>query len=563
VQSSSLEIKILGDTPFKKGKAFEEFMRLILSKLGYSNFMSPVFTTGMEFDIRTIHKETEEPLLCECKAHEGKIDTGDLLKFYGKLCHERSNDKSLKGMFFSTSGFTGTAQKNYDELSESDKQIFKIYGNEGIVQLLRKSGMMAQEDEMERKIMSKIKYTLGDRYVVFSESDLYIVQIIQIGGQARNFYIFTPKGDMAESAIRKKIKDTDERLKSLEEFKPEIIDSVILNLLELQPKTAGQLSGETNETINDIEIALDEAELENLVLRENGNDGHIFTLSRDIKAFMKIAERYLMEKAKAVRFMSSNYLQWMINDEFINLISYRFKLHFDEKLKQRIITISKIFPSALYLGLFRYTIDFENSYEQIENSNMSFDEKGKRHKDTALNFMGQMLARIREDLHTLPAKYLESKGIRAFNDENSIRIASDNELIIDEADKSSGYLAVAKGTIQPGQLVMADNDAIMNMGNACMLVRDYQNAKVLYEKIINLTDDVSLLKAAWNNTGVCYMRMQVWVEAVRCFKKVLSYDQSHPEASMNLTHCVRTTQEILKHAKLTKKAIDQLVNANN
>ena len=142
-------------------------MRIILGKLNYADFMSPVTTTGMEFDIMTKDKKTQEPVLSECKVHEDQIDTGDLLKFFGKLCHERSNNKALKGAFFSTSGFNGTAQKNYHELSKEDKQVFKIYGNEAIVELLRESNVFVSSEELDRKIKQKIVYLLGERYLVF------------------------------------------------------------------------------------------------------------------------------------------------------------------------------------------------------------------------------------------------------------------------------------------------------------------------------------------------------------------------------------------------------------
>jgi restriction endonuclease Mrr len=125
VQSPSLEIRILGATPQKKGRAFENLMHIILDKLDYADFMSPVSTTGMEFDIITKDKRTQESVLCECKAHDEPIATGDLLKFFGKLCHERSKNKALRGAFFSTSGFNGTALKNYDELSEEINRFLK------------------------------------------------------------------------------------------------------------------------------------------------------------------------------------------------------------------------------------------------------------------------------------------------------------------------------------------------------------------------------------------------------------------------------------------------------
>jgi hypothetical protein len=102
------------------------------------------------------NKESMEPILCECKAHEKELDTGDLLKFFGKLCHQRSKNKSLKGLFFSISGFTGTGLKNYEELSDVDKEFFGIYGNYEILGLLRTAGQVMSDKEIDSKIMTNI-----------------------------------------------------------------------------------------------------------------------------------------------------------------------------------------------------------------------------------------------------------------------------------------------------------------------------------------------------------------------------------------------------------------------
>lgn len=301
MQSSSLEIKILGATAPKKGKAFENLMRIILDKLDYADFMSPVFTTGMEFDIMTKDNKTHEPVLCECKAHEDQIDTGDLLKFFGKLCHERSNNENLKGVFFSTSGFNGTALKNYKELSEADKQIFKIYDNNEIVELLRESNIFVSNEELGRKIKQKVSYPLGERYLVFYEADIYVVQLVRIGGQPKNFAIFTMEGEMVEGSIRKEIKNLDGKIASLQEIDVEIIDKVALHILDLKPKTVNEISAEIEETTKDVQIALEELKLERLVVSNKIDDSQFFyRIVTNIESLFKLTEKLMAEKEKKI-----------------------------------------------------------------------------------------------------------------------------------------------------------------------------------------------------------------------------------------------------------------------
>jgi tetratricopeptide (TPR) repeat protein len=561
--SSSLEIRILGDTPQRKGKTFENLIRIILEKLNYADFMSPVSTTGMEFDIMTRDKKTQEPVLCECKAHEDQIDTGDLLKFFGKLCHERSNNKALKGVFFSTSGFNGTALKNYEELSNEDKQVFRIYGNEAIVELLRNSNIFVSNEELDRKIKQKIVYPLGERYLVFYESDFYVVQLVRIGGQPRNFAVFTAEGDLVEHSIRKKIKDLDHKVGSLQEIDLMTIDEVALDLLDLKPKSVYDISAEINATSRDVQVALEELQLEGLIDSDKINEAQIsYRVVANIEGLIKLAAKLMTDKDKKIRFIYSKYLESIINDNFVDFLANRFKLILDEHQRKYLMKITKLFPSVLYAELFRQNVDFENNYKQIEDSVVPPDEKIRQHKNMVRYFRGQILSIIRDDLYTLAPIYLQNKGIRAYAIESRIKLVSDIEPILDEVDQSSGYIAAAGGTIEPGQLVMGDIDAITNMGHACMLLKDYQNAKSYFEKATYLTTDIPAIKAAWNNIGVCFMRLHKWEEAIPCFKKVPSIDQGDTIASKNLNECIEILKLTFERMKVTINAVKRLIDEN-
>ena len=80
-----------------RGTAFEKFMSIILSKLGYEITNVNVKKAGRELDIEATAMVTGDPLLVECKAHSAVITGSDLSGFYGKYEHERSKNHGCLG----------------------------------------------------------------------------------------------------------------------------------------------------------------------------------------------------------------------------------------------------------------------------------------------------------------------------------------------------------------------------------------------------------------------------------------------------------------------------------
>jgi restriction endonuclease Mrr len=124
-----LRIKILGKTDQIKGRAFERLMSILLDYMGYTDFRPGIHYTGMEVDLKgeAKHKVKQESILCECKAHERPIGSEPLTDFFGKLSIKRSKSPSLKGVFASSSGFTGTALEMIDnDLAPADRENLEI-----------------------------------------------------------------------------------------------------------------------------------------------------------------------------------------------------------------------------------------------------------------------------------------------------------------------------------------------------------------------------------------------------------------------------------------------------
>ncbi len=98
-----------------RGTAFEKFMSIILSNLGYENIKFNVRKAGRELDIEATATVTGEPLLVECKAHREVIAAPAFSKFYGVYEHERRKKPRLFGLMVSLSGFNSEVKAYYEE----------------------------------------------------------------------------------------------------------------------------------------------------------------------------------------------------------------------------------------------------------------------------------------------------------------------------------------------------------------------------------------------------------------------------------------------------------------
>jgi len=79
--------------------------------------------------------------------------------------------------------------------------------------------------------------------------------------------------------------------------------------------------------------------------------------------------------------------------------------------------------------------------------------------------------------------------------------------------------------------VVADS---YNSGTIKLSLGNLEEAERLLMKSIRIDPK---LKKAWNNLGVCLLRMRTYEEAMRCFEEALSIDPSYEIAKLNLEEC--------------------------
>jgi tetratricopeptide (TPR) repeat protein len=532
-----MNLKILAETSQQKGKQFERLMAMILDKSGYTNFRFDIHATGMELDIKANHKVTNDPITCECKAHQDEIASRELVTFYGKFNAEKGHSKLTKGFFFSTSGFNGTAVEWYEKsVPIYDKDNFKIFNNYEIIKLLIQTGFLISEEELEEKIKSHVNHKLEKRYIIFIEFRPYFVQIYRINEESQRFVILTGEGNLASRTIYDQILKLDSEISGIPMVNLEILDKVILSLLDRNIKSQKQISEEITETYDNVKFALEDLKSDDILDIKIQKSEEIFSLKEDIVTLTKLVKRFYNSKYQFT-FMSSKYLENSINDEYLDHLSDRFKIDFEKDHKTMLLRSSKIFPSVLYYLLLSDVTPYTNYYKQkLEISKGS--EMSQIDTSVISGFTTELLQIMLNDFKKMPTKYQFEKGIDGHYLQINLRLASEFNLIFDI--KSDGRLMLMKagGPIKIGELDSAsDMSVFLRTGNIQMSLQLLDDAINYFDKVIKGTDNKDWLKAAWTHKGLCYMAKEDYPKADNCFDKALEIDPELIQAKQNKEKC--------------------------
>lgn len=530
-----MKIRIIAETPQEKGKSFERLIGIVLDKLGYTDIHYNIHATGIEIDVKAKHKVTNNPLICECKAHEQSIASTDLTTFYGKFHIAKGKNPTSVGYFFSTSGFNGTAKEWYEQnIPSEDKSQFKIFDNEQIVALLRSSGLLIDDEDIESKIKAQINHTLDERYVVVFESRLYIVQIFRLRDTVKRFVVYTLDGNLASRIIHEQISKIDTELATIPLVNLEIFDKVLLSLLDLNPKSISDISAEIVETVKDAEIVIEDLNAENLFLVNS--DTKKLSLKRDINTITNLTKRFTESKKHTLSFMNSVYVDTVVDFDFVQNALTRFMLEFNDEQKKVIMRAVKIFPSVLSFLLLSNTEQYLNFYNQSKQIGLNPNDKIV--ESQFMHFMNEILENVLSDLRNLPADYLDKKNVAGYASRIEFKIASEYEQIFSIDAFGIHAIHRAGSPIKIGEIVSAsDASVFLRTANMCLAMDLYDQAITEYNQVINNTTNNEWLKAAWSNKGLAYLVQNKHEDAEPCFDKALEIDPNIIQALSHKAKC--------------------------
>lgn len=240
-------IQVLGKSKKEKGNAFEKLMKKALDSAGYEEFRIGTHKTGREIDIIAKHKVTGHPIICECKAHEKPIGSGDIHKFYSVYDLEYQRNDKFIGLFFSLSGFKSTALATYDEITPSIKTRFLLRDADFILSMLRKANVIASDDTLNFILTSRIKYCLGERYLTCMDGNTYWIQTVLTDNKATHYIILGPKGEDVQDFLCTEIGLLDSGLSNLKLLNIHAMKKIVIILLDGSSKTLDEIVKTANE----------------------------------------------------------------------------------------------------------------------------------------------------------------------------------------------------------------------------------------------------------------------------------------------------------------------------
>jgi Tetratricopeptide repeat len=414
---------------------------------------------------------------------------------------------------------------------------------------------LESDEVFEAKIKSNTNLSLGDSYLVYTEPGLFVVQILLVGGKPSHYLMMTGSGELVHRTIESEILKLDKTLRSLIRFDLKILESVILKLLDLGKRSIPKISKDLNETEHDVSVAVQELKSVGLLNEESVNGEVVFSLKTDMETLSELVSKYALVPRK-YDFMSSKYVENTVSETFAKYVKDRFKLELDQDQTNMMIVGSRIFPSVLYYLLFTDNSNYLCNYQHRQKICMSGQDPGTLENIMRSQFFNEIVIRVLSDMQTLDSNYLaKSKGIQGFYMKSIFKIATEIQLLFSIYTEGTNFFATAGGPIEAGSfLVPTDISLNLKIANTLLALELYERAIPEYDNIINLSKErLDILKAAWNNKGLCYRAQKKLTDAIYCYNEVLKIDENLSETLGNLAICYQELGENDKAEKIKKR----------
>ena len=144
VKNDILVIVPDGYSNTQRGSFFEDLCADILRKQSYEIQGIEVRKTGMEIDIKAMHKPSGSSVYAECKFYNSKNVDSSVVD----LCYAQAFRSKIKRIaLFSTSKLGKDAQGAYDDYRDMDGCDYSFYGKDEILEALIASGKVLPYDE--------------------------------------------------------------------------------------------------------------------------------------------------------------------------------------------------------------------------------------------------------------------------------------------------------------------------------------------------------------------------------------------------------------------------------
>jgi len=324
----------------------------------------------------------------------------------------------------------------------------------------------------------------------------------------------------------------------------DIKNKIIMCLTDDIKRSVREITEEIDENCGKVKEIIKELKLKGIMISlksESKLKDKRYILNKNFNVFMSFAKE-LLSSSHSFDFISSNYLINMINEHLINHIESNYFIKLDEKLKDGILMLVKISPTALYNTLYYHYPIYETTYQHMKEIKISDDKREEWENNIISSYILKLLQDFLKDINNPNSKNsLLTHNVEGYQISIELKMANTDKLIMDLNSEATIMLLKAKGEIKAGQFVSASgSEVFIQVGGILLNLGLLEQAIKKYDIVIDLAkeDNPEQLIIALNNKGVCLMRLERWSDALTCFNEVLKIDPNHKEANKNKQKCL-------------------------
>jgi tetratricopeptide (TPR) repeat protein len=525
------------------GKAFEEFIAILLSKLGYSIENMRVRRAGRELDIRASSKITGLPLLVECKGLSKPLTGPSFSKFYGVYDHEyRKSNSNLMGLLISLTGFNSEVLDYYQEKDERVRERFRIIGPEQILKFAVEADLISDDLTVQHLTRRSWPFELGETLLIITATQYYRVQLLKKDGRITHFIAYRAKCEDPTEYEVNMLHQNVRLLKKLESFDLSARKQILLALSQAQESTScEELSSLTKQSVITVSTELSYLKDRNFV--EESGKGR-FVLVHDIRSFCEVSKELLASQYK-YDFLLSLYFRQMNNVHLSTYcLSRRFISAEDAQEHPVLSSVFQYSPAALNQALFgdieRYRVTHEHALQIKPANSQEITNIGRG------SFYTEIVPHLLKDLHDRDNAALhELESIVGLREEYHIVLATTVRQILDLT--AGGIIVQMKAgeAVKAGQLVTTDIGTVFNLSMTTFnLTQDRKNIDEMiktYHDFQQKGGDLTTLAIMSNCIGRSLIVLQDWSNAKEWFVTGLTHDNTIPQLHGNLA---RVLEEI-------------------
>jgi hypothetical protein len=471
----------------------------------------------------------------QCKAHREKIDAGPLRQFFGDVEKARGRSDRVTGVFVSLSGFSGTAARWYDELSEKQRTYFKTFDSVEFLTQLQEATLVCSQSQLMTRLSALTKLDVTGLALLLSERGPF--WFIKFGDEttATAYHAFlVGSGGIPR---REDVEYLEARISTIEKTRRISFagrGSVIRVLLRDRECPTKDISSRTGESREDIEAVTASLSVEGFLRVTKGNA----VLRQEVDSVLAIAELSLGGDME-LDFMKSAFYRDTLQPIVLPFIEAKYVMKFDPDEANVVLRILSVSPLALRRVLTGDAELFRNTEEEILRLKFTGHEAARHRRASRVMFVDRLV-------HDLMSDHIESKvtplfahhGIIMTKTSLELKLGKRNESFLIISSSWFAQIATAGESIKAGQFVYTDGPApILEGADAKMAINEWALAIESYDFIIAHWTDSEAADAARNNKGVCLLALGRYDEAIAEMEPLVNNQKLRAYVLPNLARC--------------------------